>query len=288
MSEGRTLTWSQKWGYEKVPGQLRLEELSTEARTMIWSFLYDQIESTHHVDAFRIIRVGGVWEEILKAKHLFLDVRPLDEWKDNFGDRCTELKGRILGDPFNRVFDLIEFIMQCGSCPREFINQVSWAFHLFQLAYVIDSGPPVAILPATTAEEGNELKRNLAELRASGLVGCATHLRNASKCINDGDSAASIRESIHAVESVAKKIAPKANTLSAALSVLKKQGVLHHKELASALGKLYNYTSDEDGIRHALSEAEANVTIDEAVFMLGACASFASYLWRKHKAASAP
>ena len=34
--------------------------------------------------------------------------------------------------------------------------------------------------------------------------------------------------------------------------------------------------------------AHADVTIDEAVFMLGACASFASYLWRKHQAATAP
>jgi len=288
MTEDRALPFSQREGLEEVPGQLRLKQFPVEARTMIWSFLYDQIKSTRHVDAPGIFRVGGVWEEILKAKHVFLDVRPLDEWKSYFNDRCAELKGRILGDPFNRVFDLIEFIIRHGSCPADFINGVSWVFRRFQLAYIIDPGPPPTIFPATTAEEGNELKRNLAELETSGLVGCATHLRNASKCINDGDSAASIRESIHAVESVAKKIAPKANTLSAALSVLKKQRVLHHKELASALGKLYNYTSDEDGIRHALSEAEANVTQDEALFMLGACASFASYLWRKHKAATAP
>ena len=49
------------------------------------------------------------------------------------------------------------------------------------------------------------------------------------------------------------------------------------------------YTSDEQGFRHLLlNKAEDNVTIDEAVFMLGACASFASYLWRKHQAATAP
>ncbi len=47
------------------------------------------------------------------------------------------------------------------------------------------------------------------------------------------------------------------------------------------------YTSDEQGFRHLLlNKAEDNVTIDEAVFMLGACASFASYLWRKHQAAA--
>ena len=289
MSEDRTLPFSQREGLEEVPGQLRLKQLPTEARTMIWSFLYEQIEGTRHFNTLHGIKnVGGVWEEILKAKHLFLDIRPLDEWSNDFNDRCTELKGRILGDSFNRVFDLIEFIMRYGSCPREFVNRVSWVFRRFQLAYVIDSGPPAAILPATTAEEGNELERNLAELRASGLDGCTTHLRSASKCINDSDAAGSVRESIHAIESVARQIDPKASKdLGAALASLERQGALH-PAFKQAISKLYGYTSDEQGIRHALlDKAAANVTIDEAVFMLGACASFASYLWRKHKATPA-
>ena len=36
-------------------------------------------------------------------------------------------------------------------------------------------------------------------------------------------------------------------------------------------------------VRHALADrGDTRVGQDEAVFMLGACASFASYLWRKH------
>ena len=50
-----------------------------------------------------------------------------------------------------------------------------------------------------------------------------------------------------------------------------------------------NNTSDEQGIRHAmLAPADSNVGVDEAVFMLSACASFASYLRRKHMAREAP
>ena len=52
-----------------------------------------------------------------------------------------------------------------------------------------------------------------------------------------------------------------------------------------AIISLYGYTSDEKGIRHALlNDDEARVDRDDAVFMLGACAAFASYLWRKHSA----
>ena len=42
---------------------------------------------------------------------------------------------------------------------------------------------------------------------------------------------------------------------------------------------------DEKGIRHALTEGKADVDMDDAVFMIGACASFVSYLVGKARAA---
>ena len=47
---------------------------------------------------------------------------------------------------------------------------------------------------------------------------------------------------------------------------------------------MYGYTNDENGIRHALlEEGAAAVDLDDAVFMFGACASFAAYLVNRHK-----
>jgi hypothetical protein len=45
---------------------------------------------------------------------------------------------------------------------------------------------------------------------------------------------------------------------------------------------LYGYTSNEQGIRHALLEAGAPA-VDEtdALFMIGACAAFVSYMINK-------
>ncbi len=117
------------------------------------------------------------------------------------------------------------------------------------------------------------------------MGGSAAHLKNAAECINGQDWAGSIRESIHAVESVARQLDPKASTaLGPALAALEKRVSLH-PALKSAFTKLYGYTSNEQGIRHPLLKQDsANVGMDEAVFMLGACASFSSYLWRKHAA----
>ena len=48
----------------------------------------------------------------------------------------------------------------------------------------------------------------------------------------------------------------------------------------------YGYTNDEQGIRHALTgQGAADVGLDEAMFMFGACASFAAYLTSKHRQA---
>ena len=117
------------------------------------------------------------------------------------------------------------------------------------------------------------------------MGGSAAHLKKAAECINGQDWAGSVRESIHAVESVARQLDPKAsNELGPALKSLEKE---RNPPSGAQVGihKLYGYTSNEQGIRHALLDQDsANVGMDEAVFMLGACASFSSYLWRKHVA----
>ena len=50
-----------------------------------------------------------------------------------------------------------------------------------------------------------------------------------------------------------------------------------HGALKSAFNSLYGYTSGAKGIRHALLE-EANLTFDEAKFMLVSCSAFINYL----------
>ena len=144
-------------------------------------------------------------------------------------------------------------------------------------------------IPAVTPEEGGAVVEALQTLGKAGLGGAASHLRNASECINARDWAGSVRESIHAVESVARQLDPAASrTLQPALTSLERSGTLH-PALKEAFNKLYGYTSDEQGVRHALLDRpDHNVGMDEALFMLSACASFASYLWRKHTAGETP
>ena len=113
------------------------------------------------------------------------------------------------------------------------------------------------------------------------MDGAASHLGQAKEHINAQQYADAIADSIHAVESVARAIDPKSSTLGPALHSLEKAGLLN-REFKQALEKLYNYTNAKPGIRHAKrNEEAADVGLEEAMLMFGACASFAAYLTRR-------
>ena len=115
------------------------------------------------------------------------------------------------------------------------------------------------------------------------LTGVHAHLSAALQHLSNRDNPDfrnSIKESISAVEGTAQLFAgnPQA-TLGAALSVLERRGHLHGA-LKSSLSSLYGYTSDGDGIRHAMLE-EPTLTFTDAKFMYVACSAFVNYMLAK-------
>ena len=279
----RNLTFSQAYGYEELPQPLKLEELSKKARLKLWGLLYEHFSHTKVADVFGQPHVSGTWKSILALLHVDFFELPLDEFDTSFSSLVELFKECLFRGRFQRVFDLLLAIMRHPKCPHEFIQGVAIIFEQSRLAYVVDVASPPTIFPATTEEEGEGVLRAIAELNKAGLAGAVSHLRQASDCIGQGDYAGAVRDSIHAVESTARQIDPNAKTLDPALKSLERAGALH-PALKQAFSNLYGYTSDEQGIRHALIDnPQPNVGQDEAVFMLGACASFSSYLARKHQ-----
>ena len=55
-------------------------------------------------------------------------------------------------------------------------------------------------------------------------------------------------------------------------------GVQIHPAMKQGFLKLYGYTSDKGGIRHAEGLFESDVTFEEAKYMLVSCCAFINYL----------
>lgn len=134
------------------------------------------------------------------------------------------------------------------------------------------------IVPFATPEEGAAVAQALQALGETDMKGAKAHLKAAATACSEGKFADSVRESIHAVESVARMLAPGSKGLGVALAKLEKSQSIHGA-LRSGFGQLYGYTSEEGGIRHPMLEKDApQVDETDALFMLGACASFVTYL----------
>jgi hypothetical protein len=93
-----------------------------------------------------------------------------------------------------------------------------------------------------------------------------------------------VRESINAVESTVRDFTKNPSAiLSGALKKLRDEKELH-RALSDAFEKLYSYTSDEKGIRHALVfDDNEKVGFDEAIFFVSACSAFVAFLGQKAK-----
>ena len=115
------------------------------------------------------------------------------------------------------------------------------------------------------------------------LEGAQKHLEAALEKLSDRqnpDYRNSIKESISAVESVCVIISgdPKA-TLRQALKKIKDLVGLH-PALEKGMSSIYGYTSDADGIRHAMIE-ESDCDLADAKYMLVSCSAFINYLIMK-------
>jgi hypothetical protein len=133
------------------------------------------------------------------------------------------------------------------------------------------------IVPIASEEEGRAIYSALEVTSRPGLGGARAHLLKAGSSLTTGQYADSVRESIHAVESVARSLTGEASLQKALAEISKKHPM--HPALKQGFNNIYGYTSDANGIRHPMIGDEAAMVGEvEAIFMLSSCAAFVTYL----------
>ena len=107
-------------------------------------------------------------------------------------------------------------------------------------------------------------------------AGANKHIERALNYLFDRknpDYANSIKESISAVESIAKEITGKEKSLTALT-----QGLNLPPAFKTGLDALYNWTSKDGGIRHAATGESLPQNQKTALFMLIICSAFVHYI----------
>ena len=296
----RELTFSQAEGIDPLPQPAALGELPQKARNVLWALIYKDLKqsSTFYGEGpGSYYRVSNSWRLILHHYHvLYLD-KPADEFSDQLDWQIQDLKDLFLHQAYNKVFDFLQIAMRHKSGGglfrlegRSFHEVVALVLKVSLCAYTVIDDEVPTIVPIALPEQKESIEAAFTVLKSGPFDGAREHLRKAAQCMNDNDPAGSVRESIHAVESVARRLHPdaKKKTLQSALNALSKNNVALHPALKTGIENLYGYTNDEDGIRHARLEGDANVDTEDAVFMFGACASFSAYLVSKARKAGLP
>lgn len=201
-------------------------------------------------------------------------------WRDVF----SQIEEAITKCVFNEVLDVVEYC--CDWISKHVTGEKKKVYKdfnkLFEQEYVgyrFIKGKIVAISNQIEIETIEKACNNPYE-------GCRAHIQKALGFLADPqkkDYKNSIKESISAVESICVIITNvKKATLSDALKKLEQSGLELHSALKIALDKLFSYTSNKGGIRHAEGLFESHVDFEEAEFMLASCSAFVNYLIAQH------
>ena len=190
-----------------------------------------------------------------------------------------EVKSFFFGCNWFVVYDFIEFMASLGLKSYfdidKFVNFCNQVLEREVAAYrIVD----LMITQITSEEEIAEIEHALSDVGTPATK----HLRTALTLLSDRkspDYRNSIKESISAVEAACNLLAGSKATLGQALKTLEGKAEIH-PAFKKALSSLYGYTSDANGIRHALLEEE-NLDFADAKFMLVSCSAFVNYLKSK-------
>jgi hypothetical protein len=273
------LTFEQAEGLSPLPTQLKRTEISSELRAVLWNYIYTEIENSTERDTYSYIIKP--WSNVLKQVHVYRDHRNVDDFTTRFTDAIERPKLIFTKGSYGEIYGWLQFVL--GLKPSaDFAKKIDNILRYCRAPYrVIDA---TVICPIASDEEAATITKAFVDLKAAGLTGSREHLKKAAVELTAGDFAGSVRESIHAVESAVRVMEPSGD-FSKALSKLEQKTNIHGA-LKKGFLALYGFSSDEQGIRHPLLEKQAPA-VDEAdaMFMIGACAAFLSYLINKSRSA---
>lgn len=269
------MLFSQRKGLRPVRVEIQREGMDTALRNRLWSTVH-----------FRIFDVLSPSQISSVAKYVWMNLfeEPVDEVPNDF--RAFFRRWFLNDADWHGVYDGIESIWAAlalleydyldASIRSALAETVNIVLERELSAYRFVDGNFVEL---TAAEEVSAVEEALEATAVRSPV--RTHLQTSLSMLSDRqkpDYRNSVKESISAVEALCKIIAgERSATLGDALKRLVDAGVVIHPSLRLGWLKIYGYTNDSGGIRHALTD-EQEIGFAEAKYMLVSCSAFVNLL----------
>jgi len=270
------ISFSERHGYKPIRSQLhQFEEMDDRLRNAIWNFLLKTYFSGS-ADMYVEVLVTSIWTEVVGGRS---DEVPRDDSShsiispDSPRSAIEFIRTWYSEASWNEVYDVLEHLLR-------FVNGKSH----YPAANVMLSKEGAAyrfvggtLVPITNQEE-IAVVESVAKF-SDQFLGASQHIAQAVTLLshrNTPDYRNAIKESISAVET-AVGVATGNPTIGIEKG-LKKLGL--HNQLEQAWINMYNWTSDEDGVRHGM-KGEQKVDMAEARYMVVASSAFVNYLVAK-------
>lgn len=274
--------FSERVGAVPARDFVQISSMNSDLYNSLWNIVHTLFDSGEFTS----------WRKLARNTAMFFFKVPVDEVSEYEVPCMDWVKAQFFNLEWFRVYDFIEHIHVHMDSLLDYTdfskNDLEEMFNFVledELSgYRFLNGQ---LAPISSEEEIKEVNNAIEQTSDSRLLGAKKHLETAIELLStkpQPDYRNSIKESISAVESVAKVLSGvEKGGLAGALGVLESNTHIHGA-LKSAFLKLYGYTSDEDGVRHAIL-GESDVGFDEAKFMLVSCSAFVNFLISKSQKA---
>ncbi len=258
------------------PRQIQTDSFDLKLRASLWNlcrryWLTQSDKSARLVDDDIYELAEALYEHYYKL--------PVDELPYDSFEFLDSQRKYFMDSTWYNVLEIIEFLCQVyesdANRKMQFQNNMNFVLEREKAGYRIIDG---MFVPITSQTELDEVG---ATLTAKGKFSPASEqIKTALSLYSkrpEPDYRNSIKESISAIEATSKIISAKENaSLTEALREIDTRHSLHDA-FKQGVTKLYGWTSDAGGIRHALTDAP-DVDEADARFMLVSCSAFVNYL----------
>jgi len=271
--------FSDRAGFTVPLVTIQVEGMNDRLKNALWNYLLKTILTDFDVQSHPKVT------QCLCENHFRL---PLDNLPQPYYQHKDWLRAIYFNKqfPWYEIYNLMEFIANnCGSMkygmdPNDFKNGMNNILIAELSGYRFIAG---VLTPISNKEEMESISKGIMMAHEKGLSGTKKHIETALALISKKplpDYRNSIKESISALESLVKQIAgEEGGGLEKALSILNER-IHFHGAFKSGLLSLYGFTSDANGIRHAILE-EPDLGLEDATFMLVACSAIINFLISK-------